>query len=137
MLSIPAGTNAELLKKAVREFAHVELAGYRYVMVLHKHQANPHVHLNVKAEAIFGKRLNPRKVDLHRWRETFAEKLRGWGIDAEATRRQPGARTETTSLYGDSRRGRKRVYVRSVLLPKRSRRHCAAVWMQWSAGPRA
>jgi len=23
---------------------------------------------------------------LHRWRETFAEKLRGWGIDAEASR---------------------------------------------------
>ena len=23
---------------------------------------------------------------MHRWRETFAEKLRGWGVDAEATR---------------------------------------------------
>jgi hypothetical protein len=33
-----------------------------------------------------GRRLNPRKVDLHRWRETFADKLRGYGIDAEATR---------------------------------------------------
>jgi hypothetical protein len=55
-------------------------------MVLHEHQANPHVHLSVKAESINGKRLNPRKTDLHRWRETFAEKLRGWGIDAEATR---------------------------------------------------
>ena len=30
--------------------------------------------------------MNPRKADLHRWRETFAEKLRGWGIEAEATR---------------------------------------------------
>jgi hypothetical protein len=29
--------------------------------------------------------LNPRKADLHRWRELFAEKLRGYGIDAEAT----------------------------------------------------
>jgi len=86
MLSMPAGTNAELLQKAAREFAHVELAGHRYVMVLHEHQANPHVHLSVKAEAASGKRLNPRKADLHRWRETFAEKLRGWGIEAEATR---------------------------------------------------
>ena len=33
-----------------------------------------------------GKRLNLRKADLHRWRETFAEKLRGWGVEAEATR---------------------------------------------------
>ncbi|HEY1128891.1 MAG TPA: conjugal transfer protein TraS [Roseateles sp.] len=86
MLSMPAGTNAELLKKAVREFAQVELAGHRYVMVMHEHQANPHVHLSVKAEGISGMRLNPRKADLQRWRETFAEKLRGWGIEAEATR---------------------------------------------------
>lgn len=86
MLSMPAGTDAELLKKAAREFAQVELTGHRYVMVLHEHQANPHVHLSVKAEGISGKRLNPRKADLQRWRETFAEKLRGWGIEAEATR---------------------------------------------------
>ncbi|MFG6490513.1 relaxase/mobilization nuclease domain-containing protein [Roseateles sp. BYS78W] len=86
MLSMPAGTDAELLQKAVREFAQVELAGHRYVMVLHEHQANPHVHLSVKAEGVSGQRLNPRKADLQRWRETFAEKLRGWGIDADATR---------------------------------------------------
>jgi hypothetical protein len=55
-------------------------------MVLHDHQANPHVHLSVRAESKHGRRLNPRKADLQRWRETFAEKLRGWGIDAEATR---------------------------------------------------
>ena len=55
-------------------------------MVLHNHQANPHVHLSVRAESKHGKRLNPRKTDLHRWRETFAEKLRGWGVEAEATR---------------------------------------------------
>jgi hypothetical protein len=54
-------------------------------MVLHDHQANPHVHLSVKAESKHGQRLNPRKADLHRWRETFAERLRDWGIDAEAT----------------------------------------------------
>ena len=55
-------------------------------MVLHDHQANPHVHISVRAESRHGSRLNPRKADLHRWRETFAEKLRGWGVDAEATR---------------------------------------------------
>ena len=30
--------------------------------------------------------MNPRKADPHRWRETFAEKLRGHDIEAEATR---------------------------------------------------
>ena len=48
-------------------------------MVLHDHQANPHVHISVRAESKHGKRLNPRKTDLHRWRETFAEKLRERG----------------------------------------------------------
>jgi hypothetical protein len=86
MLSMPQGTNAQIVQKAAREFAHTELLGHRYVMVLHEHQANPHVHLSVRAESRLGKRLNPRKADLHRWRETFAEKLRGWGVEAEATR---------------------------------------------------
>lgn len=86
MLSMPSGTDARLVQKAAREFAQAELSGHRYVMVLHEHQANPHVHLSVRAESGTGKRLNPRKTDLHRWRETFAEKLRGWGVEAEATR---------------------------------------------------
>lgn len=86
MLSMPAGTRPEFVQMAAREFAKTELAGHRWVMVLHDHQANPHVHLSVRAESMTGERLNPRKTDLHRWRETFAEKLCGLGIDAEATR---------------------------------------------------
>ena len=72
MLSMPKGTNSQTLLKAAREFAKIEFADHRYVMVLHTHQANPHVHLSVKAESKHGARLNPRKADLHRWRETFA-----------------------------------------------------------------
>ena len=86
LLSMPRGVDPAILQCAAREFAQAELAGHKYVMVLHDHQANPHVHLSVRAESNHGKRHNPRKADLHRWRETFAEKLRGWGIDAEASR---------------------------------------------------
>jgi hypothetical protein len=86
MLSMPQGTDPRIVQQAAREFAQVELKDHSYVMVLHEHQANPHVHLSVRAESRFGARLNPRKADLHRWRETFAEKLRGWGVEAEATR---------------------------------------------------
>ncbi len=85
MLSMPAGTKAEFLQRAAREFAKTELPNHRYVMVLHTHQANPHVHLSVRAEGRDGQRLNPRKEDLRRWRETFAERLRSWGIEAEAS----------------------------------------------------
>src|SRR6185369_2531687 len=86
MLSMPGGTDPLIVQRAAREFARTELGDHRYVMVLHDHQANPHVHLSVRAESMHGKRLNPRKADLQRWRETFAERLRGWGVDAEATR---------------------------------------------------
>jgi len=86
MLSMPRGVDALTVQRAAREFASTELADHKYVMVLHDHQTNPHVHLSVRAESMHGRRLNPRKADLQRWRETFAEKLRGWGIDAEATR---------------------------------------------------
>ena len=87
MLSMPRGIDPLYVLKAAREFAQVELADHKYVMVLHDHQANPHVHLSVRAESRHGKRLNPRKADLSRWRLTFAEKLRGWGVEAEASAR--------------------------------------------------
>jgi hypothetical protein len=87
MLSMPRGIDPLYVLNAAREFAQRELSGHKYVMVLHDHQANPHVHLSVRAESRHGKRLNPRKADLSRWRQTFAEKLRGWGIDAEASAR--------------------------------------------------
>jgi hypothetical protein len=104
-----------VVRQAAREFAKAELANHRYVMVLHTHQANPHVHISVRAEGRDGKRLNPRKEDLHRWRETFAEKLRDWGIEAEASsqatrgvtrrslrgwERQPGAAARTWQEAG-------------------------------------
>jgi hypothetical protein len=93
MLSMPRGTDPLIVQKAAREFAQTELADHKYVMVLHDHQTNPHVHLSVRAESKHGKRLYPRKADLHRWRETFAEKLRGYGIDAEATRQATRGRS--------------------------------------------
>ena len=87
MLSMPRGSAQPLaVMLAARQFAKAELAGHKYVMVLHDHQANPHVHLSVRAESKQGRRLNPRKADLHRWRETFAEKLWELGVEAEATR---------------------------------------------------
>jgi hypothetical protein len=90
---MPRGTDPVALLRAAREFARIELSDHKYVLVLHDHQANPHVHLSVRAESEHGKRLNPRKADIHRWRETFAEKLRDWGVDAEATRQATRGRS--------------------------------------------
>ena len=93
MLSMPRGTDPLIVQRAAREFAQSELADHKYVMVLHDHQANPHVHISVRAESMSGRRLNPRKADLQRWRETFAEKLRGYGVEAEATRQATRGRS--------------------------------------------
>ena len=50
---------------------------------------HPHVHLVVKAEHEYGgRRLNPRKADLQRWRERFAEYLTELGVSPTATRRE-------------------------------------------------
>jgi hypothetical protein len=94
MLSMPRGTDPLAVQRAAREFAQIELVDHKYVMVLHDHQANPHVHISVRAESKHGQRLNPRKADLQRWRETFAERLRGWGVDAEATRQATRGRSQ-------------------------------------------
>ncbi len=83
---MPRSTDPLTVQRATRDFSMIEFADHRYVMVLHDHQANPHVHLSVKAESRHGQRLNPRKTDLQRWRETFAGRLRERGVDVEATR---------------------------------------------------
>ena len=85
MLSMPRGTDPTAVQRAAREFARIELARHKFAMVLHDRQANPHVHISVRLESRLGERLNPRKVDLHRWRETFAGKLRDLGVEAEAS----------------------------------------------------
>jgi hypothetical protein len=95
VLSMPAGTPPNKVLKAVRKFAREEFAHqHRYAMALHaeekgKHGMHPHVHLVVKAEHEYGgPRLNPRKADLERWRERFAEYLTELGVAATATRRE-------------------------------------------------
>jgi hypothetical protein len=75
------------LQESVRAFAEVEFPGHKYAWAFHDHQKNPHVHLVVRAVNSDFKRLNPRKTDLHRWRETFAAQLRLRGVEARATRR--------------------------------------------------
>jgi len=86
ILSMPRGTEAIVVRAAAREMVRSEFKGHRFAMVLHEHQENPHVHVVVRAERDDGRRLNPRKPDLHRWRERFAAALRGYGIEAAATR---------------------------------------------------
>lgn len=103
MLSMPPGTaDAADVQAAAREFARREFANHAYVAVLHQPESDPktdrpHVHLAVRAEGIDGRRLNPRKADLQRWRESFAHALAERGVEALATRRE--SRGETRRPY--------------------------------------
>jgi hypothetical protein len=136
ILSMPRGTDPLILQRAAREFAEAELADHRYVMVMHDHQANPHVHLSVRAESNHGDRLNPRKADLQRWRETFAERLRGWGIEAEASRQATrGERHSYEPIWRVRAREEGRLRTRSSSeksSPKatRTRETALAVWVK-------
>ncbi|NIJ09337.1 hypothetical protein FHS31_002969 [Sphingomonas vulcanisoli] len=88
VLSMPPGHDAERVWESVRAFARVELEAFPYVMALHTDTDHPHVHVTVAARGEGGRRFNPRKEDLARWRETFARELRARGIAAEATPRR-------------------------------------------------
>ncbi len=95
VLSMPEGTDPLGVQRAARDFATREFPTHQYAMVLHTFDTDPdphpsvhpHVHLTVKAVSFEGIRLNPRKPDLQRWREGFAEALREHGIDATTTSR--------------------------------------------------
>jgi type IV secretory pathway VirD2 relaxase len=93
ILSMPAGTDAIVVKDSARAFA-IETFGYNhdYVFVQHLDDKHPHVHLTVRSLGHDGKRLNPRKADLQAWRERFAGELRLRGIAAEATPRRTRGR---------------------------------------------
>jgi hypothetical protein len=86
ILSMPEGTPADAVKDAARAFAQETFEGHKWVMVLHTDTKSPHVHLAVRAERWDGRRLNPRKADLQRWRERFAARLQDRGINALATK---------------------------------------------------
>jgi Relaxase/Mobilisation nuclease domain len=89
MLSMPAGTNPVAMREAVQAFLANEFGGDRnYVFAQHDDEPHPHVHVMVQAAGYDGRRLNPRKADLQRWREGFAEQLNAHGIRANATKRQ-------------------------------------------------
>ncbi|MEO7864198.1 MAG: relaxase/mobilization nuclease domain-containing protein [Nitrospirales bacterium] len=95
ILSMPTLTDPLAVQRAAREFAKREFSDHQYAMVLHTFETDPdpnparhpHVHLTVKTAGLDGRRLNPRKPDLQRWREGFAEALREQGIEATTTSR--------------------------------------------------
>lgn len=88
VFSMPEGTDPETVRQAVRETAERMLGdNHDYLMALHTDTPRPHVHMTVEAEGLDGKRFDPRREDLFKFREAFAEALRSRGVECEATPR--------------------------------------------------
>lgn len=88
VFSMPEGTDPETVKQSVRETAERMLGdNHDYLMALHTDTPRPHVHMTVEAEGMDGTRFDPRREDLFRFREAFAEALRSRGVECEATPR--------------------------------------------------
>jgi hypothetical protein len=95
VLAMPTGTPPGKVLSAAKNFARENFAGHRYLMALHTHQRNPHVHLVVKAEReIEPGRLHIDKALLREWREDFARLMREQGIAANATWRATRGQTK-------------------------------------------
>jgi hypothetical protein len=84
VFDMPPGTPPEVVQRAVAKLAAREFAGHKYAWAYHGHQRHPHVHLLVRAQGRQAQRLDPRKADLRRWREGFAQELRTLGVPAQA-----------------------------------------------------
>jgi hypothetical protein len=91
IFSMPKGTPEKAMREAVAEFSREEFSNRRYVMAFHDDTDHTHVHVCVGTRDIDRAdeaRLSPRKADLFRWRQGFADKLRENGIDAAASERR-------------------------------------------------
>jgi Relaxase/Mobilisation nuclease domain len=101
LFSMPPGTPADKVLKAVKRFAREEFAlKHRYAMVLHTDEPHPHVHLVVKSLGEDGERLCIRKATLRAWREGFAKELRLQGVEANATERAARGSNRIQKLDG-------------------------------------
>jgi len=85
ILSMPAGTDPHGLRDAALDFAREEFANRSWVAALHQDRDHPHVHLTIARRDHDGRRFHPTRDDFYRYRQRFAEKLRGRGIEANAT----------------------------------------------------
>ncbi len=97
IFSARAGTDAEAMNRAVRDFLSEQVAGHRWVTAHHPETGHVHVHAMISARDDVGKALRLTKPELYQWRERFAAKAREHGIAMVATRRADVAATRPYS----------------------------------------
>ncbi len=88
IFSMPPGSRVEALREAVRTTGARAFPDNEWVFVIHEDRKHPHAHMILKMR---GREKNlkfdPRKADLHRLREIFAEAAREQGVELAASPR--------------------------------------------------
>ncbi|OKP64418.1 hypothetical protein BTE77_34865 [Ensifer adhaerens] len=102
MLSMPAGTDRHAFKQSVRDFVKDEFdPRHDYALTFHDDTDHPHAHLVVLTRDDEGQALQIGRKNLDRWREQFAEKLRGNGVEADASPRHARGKFDKNLQRGD------------------------------------
>ncbi|GAA5666376.1 hypothetical protein Brsp07_04889 [Brucella sp. NBRC 14130] len=130
IFSARAGTDAEAMNRAVRDFLSEQVAGHRWITAHHPDTGHVHVHTMISARDDIGKALRLTKPELYAWRERFAAKAREHGIAMVATRRADVAATRPYSQAqaGAYERGRSDPrYLKSAAVNQRVERKWVGV----------
>lgn len=91
VFSARAGTDSVRFTRAVEHALDREFGDHRFAYALHQDRRHVHVHAVIVSRSILGRKLDPRKADLHRYRETLAEAAREQCITMVATRKDRSA----------------------------------------------
>ncbi|MCO5153989.1 MULTISPECIES: relaxase/mobilization nuclease domain-containing protein [unclassified Shinella] len=130
IFSARAGTDAEAMTRAVRDFLSEQVAGHRWITAHHPETGHVHIHAMISARDDVGKALRLTKPELYEWRERFAAKARERGIAMVATRRADVAATRPYSQAqaGAYERGRQDArYLKTPAVTNRVERKRAGV----------
>ncbi|MFQ3247372.1 MAG: hypothetical protein ACI9SP_004027 [Arenicella sp.] len=101
VLSMPPNTEIEPFKKAVEQTLQKEFGEHDYLYVFHEDTSHPHAHIVVPMTNSLDERINPRKADIQRYRQTFADELEKNGILANATTTQLRKQGMLSKVFGN------------------------------------
>jgi hypothetical protein len=88
IFSMPPGSDPEALRKAVRTTGARAFPDNEWVFAIHQDKNHPHAHMVLKMRGREQElKLDPRKADLHRLREIFAQAAREQGVELAASSR--------------------------------------------------
>jgi len=88
IFSMPPGSDPEALRRAVRATGARAFPDNEWVFAIHLDKNHPHAHMVLKMRGReHDLKLDPRKADLHRLREIFAEAAREQGVELAASSR--------------------------------------------------